>query len=191
MPKTRTPSSRPSSRCARRKARPTCSSSCLTMWALAPPVPLAVPCDTPNAEQLAQNGLSYNRFHTTALCSPTRQALLTGRNHHSVGMGGITEIATSAPAIPRCARRTRRPSPRRSSSTATRQRSSANATKSRSGKPARWDRSTSGQRAAAALSISTAFSAARPTSTIPPSTKERRRSKPTRRRKRAITSPRT
>ena len=40
---------------------------------------------------------SYNRFHTTALCSPTRQALLTGRNHHSVGMGGITEIATSAP----------------------------------------------------------------------------------------------
>ena len=43
------------------------------------------------------NGLKYNRFHTTALCSPTRQALLTGRNHHSVGMGGITEIATSAP----------------------------------------------------------------------------------------------
>ncbi|MDO9431647.1 MAG: arylsulfatase, partial [Phenylobacterium sp.] len=39
----------------------------------------------------------YNRFHTTALCSPTRQALLTGRNHHSVGMGGITEIATGAP----------------------------------------------------------------------------------------------
>ena len=44
-----------------------------------------------------RNGLKYNRFHTTALCSPTRQALLTGRNHHSVGMGGITEIATSAP----------------------------------------------------------------------------------------------
>ena len=39
----------------------------------------------------------YTRFHTTALCSPTRQALLTGRNHHSVGMGGITEIATAAP----------------------------------------------------------------------------------------------
>ena len=44
-----------------------------------------------------RTGLKYNRFHTTALCSPTRQALLTGRNHHSVGMGGITEIATSAP----------------------------------------------------------------------------------------------
>ena len=55
------------------------------------------PCHTPNFEKLAANGLKYNRFHTTALCSPTRQALLTGRNHHSVGMGGITEIATSAP----------------------------------------------------------------------------------------------
>jgi arylsulfatase A-like enzyme len=55
------------------------------------------PCATPTAERLAENGLRYNRFHTTALCSPTRQALLTGRNHHSVGMGGITEIATSAP----------------------------------------------------------------------------------------------
>ena len=55
------------------------------------------PCYTPNAETLAAGGLKYTRFHTTALCSPTRQALLTGRNHHTVGMGGITEIATSAP----------------------------------------------------------------------------------------------
>jgi arylsulfatase A-like enzyme len=55
------------------------------------------PCQTPNFERLAENGLKYNRFHTTALCSPTRQALLTGRNHHAVGMGGVTEIATSAP----------------------------------------------------------------------------------------------
>lgn len=55
------------------------------------------PCQTPNFDKLAAKGLKYNRFHTTALCSPTRQALLTGRNHHSVGMGGITEIATSAP----------------------------------------------------------------------------------------------
>jgi arylsulfatase len=55
------------------------------------------PCQTPNFERLADKGLKYNRFHTTALCSPTRQALLTGRNHHAVGMGGITEIATSAP----------------------------------------------------------------------------------------------
>ena len=55
------------------------------------------PCYTPNAEKLAAGGLKYNRFHTTALCSPTRAALLTGRNHHTVGMGGITELATSAP----------------------------------------------------------------------------------------------
>jgi len=51
----------------------------------------------PTAQRLADGGLRYNRFHTTALCSPTRAALLAGRNHHSVGMGGITEIATSAP----------------------------------------------------------------------------------------------
>ena len=55
------------------------------------------PCATPTAQRLADGGLLYNRFHTTALCAPTRQALLTGRNHHSVGMGSITETATSAP----------------------------------------------------------------------------------------------
>ena len=55
------------------------------------------PCHTPTAERLGQRGLSYSRFHTAALCAPTRQALLTGRNHHAVGMGAITEIATSAP----------------------------------------------------------------------------------------------
>jgi arylsulfatase len=55
------------------------------------------PCSTPTAERLAAGGLRFNRFHTTALCAPTRQALLTGRNHHSVGMGSITETATSAP----------------------------------------------------------------------------------------------
>ncbi|MFD1505055.1 arylsulfatase [Georgenia yuyongxinii] len=55
------------------------------------------PCRTPTADRLAARGLRYNRFHTTALCAPTRQALLTGRNHHSVGMGSITELATSAP----------------------------------------------------------------------------------------------
>jgi len=55
------------------------------------------PCETPTAERLAAGGLKYNRFHTTALCAPTRQALLTGRNHHTVGMGVITELATSAP----------------------------------------------------------------------------------------------
>jgi arylsulfatase A-like enzyme len=55
------------------------------------------PVNTPTAARLAAQGLKYTRFHTTALCSPTRAALLSGRNHHTVGMGGVTEIATSAP----------------------------------------------------------------------------------------------
>src|SRR5688572_16878811 len=59
--------------------------------------PFGGPIACPTADRLAAGGLRFNRFHTTALCSPTRQALLTGRNHHAVGMGGITEIATSAP----------------------------------------------------------------------------------------------
>src|SRR6476619_2426600 len=59
--------------------------------------PFGGPAKMPTAERLQTNGLTYNRFHTTALCAPTRAALLTGRNHHSVGMGSITESATSAP----------------------------------------------------------------------------------------------
>jgi arylsulfatase len=55
------------------------------------------PIYMPTLERVAADGVKYNRFHTTALCSPTRQALLTGRNHHSVGMGSITETATTAP----------------------------------------------------------------------------------------------
>jgi arylsulfatase A-like enzyme len=55
------------------------------------------PIPTPSLERLAANGLRYNHFHTTALCSPTRAALLTGRNHQSVGMGNITEFATGYP----------------------------------------------------------------------------------------------
>jgi arylsulfatase A-like enzyme len=57
------------------------------------------PCNMPTAERLAAGGLKYTRFHTTALCSPTRAALLSGRNHHAVGMGGITEMACSAPGF--------------------------------------------------------------------------------------------
>jgi arylsulfatase len=52
---------------------------------------------TPTAERLAKRGLFYNQFHTTALCSPTRAALLTGRNHHSVATGVIQEMATGYP----------------------------------------------------------------------------------------------
>ncbi len=53
--------------------------------------------ETPNITKLADNGLRYTNFHTTALCSPTRACLLTGRNHHSVGMANITELATGYP----------------------------------------------------------------------------------------------
>jgi arylsulfatase len=55
------------------------------------------PVNMPAMEKIAERGLQYTRFHTTALCAPTRQALLTGRNHHSAEMGSITELATSAP----------------------------------------------------------------------------------------------
>jgi arylsulfatase A-like enzyme len=52
---------------------------------------------TPTLDRIAANGLKYPNFHTTSLCSPTRAALLTGRNHHSVGFGVISEIATGFP----------------------------------------------------------------------------------------------
>jgi arylsulfatase len=55
------------------------------------------PAAMPTAERLAANGLKYTRFHTTALCSPTRAALISGRNHHSVGKGHITENASASP----------------------------------------------------------------------------------------------
>jgi arylsulfatase len=55
------------------------------------------PVPTPNMDKLANNGLKYTRFHTTALCSPTRGALLAGRNHHSIGTGVIIEMGTGFP----------------------------------------------------------------------------------------------
>src|SRR5688572_24580389 len=55
------------------------------------------PIQMPTVERLADQGLRYNHFHTTALCSPTRAALLSGRNHHMNNMAGITEIATAFP----------------------------------------------------------------------------------------------
>jgi len=52
---------------------------------------------TPTLDRLARDGLRYNRFHTTALCSPTRAALITGRNHHTAASGTIMEFATGYP----------------------------------------------------------------------------------------------
>src|SRR6516164_3161793 len=55
------------------------------------------PIEMPNLQRLADEGLRYNMFHTTALCSPTRAALITGRNHHTNASGVITEFATGFP----------------------------------------------------------------------------------------------
>lgn len=52
---------------------------------------------TPSLDRLAGDGLRYNQFHTTALCSPTRAALLSGRNHHQAGFGTVTELASGYP----------------------------------------------------------------------------------------------
>src|SRR6476661_1802751 len=49
--------------------------------------------ETPTMDRIVKEGVAYNRFHTTAMCSPTRASLLTGRNHHRVGSGQIAELA--------------------------------------------------------------------------------------------------
>lgn len=59
--------------------------------------PFGGPIDMPTAQRLADNGLKYNRFHTTALCSPTRASLLTGRNPHAVGFGTVTNFESTDP----------------------------------------------------------------------------------------------
>ncbi len=61
------------------------------------PAAFGGPINTPNYDRIAGEGLRYNRFHVTAMCSPTRAALLTGRNHHAVGMGGIPEASGGFP----------------------------------------------------------------------------------------------
>jgi Sulfatase len=69
------------------------------------------PISTPTFSRVADDGLRYNACHVTALCSPTRVSLLTGRNHHAVGFGSIGELATGFPGytgfLPRTARRSR------------------------------------------------------------------------------------
>ena len=95
--RTRTPAIRRSRTCARPRTAPNVLVILIDDVGFGASSAFGGPCHTPNFEKLAAGGLKYNRFHTTALCSPTRQALLTGRNHHSVGMGSITETATAAP----------------------------------------------------------------------------------------------
>ena len=59
------------------------------------------PASTPNMTRVGEEGLTYNRFHVTAVCSPTRAALLTGRNHHTVGFGSIGEFPGPFPGYTR------------------------------------------------------------------------------------------
>ena len=57
--------------------------------------------ETPNIDRIAEGGLTYTNFHTTALCSPTRSCLMTGRNHTTNGMATITEAASGVPELER------------------------------------------------------------------------------------------
>ena len=59
--------------------------------------PLVARCRPPNLDRLAERGLRYNQFHTTAICSPARAALLTGRNHHAVGLGTLVDVPSPYP----------------------------------------------------------------------------------------------
>ena len=61
------------------------------------PATFGGPIDTPNYTRMADEGVRYNRFHVPALCSPTRAALLTGRNSHAVGFGSVGEFSTGFP----------------------------------------------------------------------------------------------
>ena len=147
------------------------------------------PVNTPTLQRLADEGLRYNRFHTTALCSPSRAALLTGRNHHSVHTGCITELSTGFPGydgeMPKDAGRSW---PRRSSRTATTPRRSASGTTRPTTRPAPLAPSTAG-RPASASNISGASWAARPTIGTRRWSKTLRRRK-SRRAMRSGTSPR-
>lgn len=59
--------------------------------------PFGSDIETPTIDRLAAEGLRYNRFHVTALCSPSRASLLTGRNHHAVGMGFLADLPMGFP----------------------------------------------------------------------------------------------
>ncbi len=149
------------------------------------------PCATPNAEKLAAGGLKYNRFHTTALCAPTRQALLTGRNHHSVGMGSITETATSAPG-----NSSLRPNTKAPLAMTLKLNGYSTAQFGKCHEVPVWQSSPmgpfdAGRRAVAASRRSTASSGERTTSGSPPSMRARPRWSRPRRPRRDTTSPRT
>ena len=145
------------------------------------------PCQAPTAERVAKDGLRYTRFHTTALCSPSRAALLSGRNHHTVAMGGITEIATSAPGYSSVRPNSMAPLPEilRLNGYSTAQFGKCHEVPVWEASP--LDRSIAGRRAPA-LNTSTVSLRARPTNGIPRFTRARKPSNRRRRPKRATTS---
>jgi len=81
--------------------------------------------ETPTFTRLANEGISYNAFQTTAMCSPTCTALMPGRNHNRGGFGQIAELANDGMATPGSSRNRRRPSQRPLATAATRRRRSA------------------------------------------------------------------
>ena len=86
------------------------------------------PIQTPNYTRMADGGVRYNRFHVTAICSPTRAAMLTGRNSHAVGFGSVGEFAGGYPDTPPPCLATLRPSRASCATTATARRHSASGT---------------------------------------------------------------
>ena len=104
------------------------------------------PIHTPTLSRIAEEGISYNAFHTTAICSPTRAALLTGRNHQRVGSGTIAERAVDWDGYTGVIPKTSASWRKCWAITATRPPPSANGTTPRRPKPRRWGRSRCGRR---------------------------------------------
>ena len=189
-PRTRTPRSRRSSRCGRRTGAPNVLVVLHRRRRLRRLERLRRPDRArrpPSASPAS--GLKYNRFHTTALCSPTRAgAADRPQPPHASGMGGITEIATSAPGY-----NSIRPNTCAPLAETLKLNGYSTAQFGKCHEVPVWETSPMGPfdhwpTAAAASSTSTASSAARPTSTTRRSTRARSRSSPTRRPKRATTS---
>ena len=144
------------------------------------------PIPTPTFDRLATGGLRFNRFHTTALCSPTRASLLSGRNHHEVNVGSVMEVATGFPG-----NQGERPNDAKYFAETLRHNGystphSENGMKRLRGKFPYPGRISAGQPIPASTS-STGLSAAKPTNGIPPFTTALRRSR--RRTIPTITSP--
>ena len=124
----------------------------------------------PTMQRLADEGLTYTQWHTTALCSPTRSCLLTGRNHHQNGYACISEAATGFPGRTRTSRWRTRSWPRCCASGATTRSGSARTTTSRPTR-GRWAHRRRSGPSRGASTASTASSVARRTSGIPTSSR--------------------